>query len=158
MNEKTIKAIEEQLRLRNERLTLRTKEFGLSAKKWRRWGIAFAVGLLLVICGMTVFFGGVGLWKLSGKILSMENRNIKENEKTDTPQITPPTVPVNILAVVSSLTKCDAGTVKAESKTTPDTCPLVVAVIMYGLFVLAGLGVATFTVNHIAKFNNEVEG
>ena len=170
MNEKTIKAVEEQLRLRNERLALREKEFRLSAKYWRGRGIALAVVTLFVICGMAVFFGGIGLWKLSGTILSMEKRNIEENIKSEAqntppkedgdamrPEATPLTVPVNGLAVISHPTNGGATIVTAENKTTPDRWPLVVTVMMYGLLVLAGLGVAAFTVKHIANYHNELE-
>ena len=113
MNEDTIKMIEEQLRLRNERQALREKEYSLSAKKWRARGTTLAIVALFVICGMAVCYGGWGVHSFSETIANKEKIQ--------------------------------------------DTWPLVIAVIMNGLFVLAGLGVAAFTVKNIANYNNELE-
>ena len=199
MNENTIKVIEEQLRLRSERLTLSEKEFRLEEKKRRGRGITLAVVALFVICGMAVFFGGCGLWNLSGKIVNVEkydgdptpkengdatraegathmetgncltsgsitnmdkcksSTKPKENGDTACLETTTNTMLINNLAVVSPPAKGEVGIVKAENKMTPDRWPLVVAILMYGLLVLAGLGVAAFTVKHIANYHNELE-
>ena len=195
MNEHTIKAIEEQLRLRSERLALNEKEFRLEEKKRQAQVTTCVIKLLLVICLITVCIGGCGLWDLSGKIVSMEKCNIEENKKSDAQKTTQPTVPnnyltpysivsrekckgdttpkenedaacleamsltvpVNGLALLSSPQKGNAVIVQAENKMISDRWPLVVAVMMYGLLVLAGLGVAAFTVKHIANHHNELE-
>ena len=170
MNEDTIKMIEEQLRLRTERQALREKEYNLSAKKWRARGTTLAIVALFVICGMAVCFGGMELCKLSGKILNMNtNPQPENNEKMlpfmvlceflskcvkSQPEII---VPGNGLTVVSPPPQGEAVIVKAESKMIPDTWPLVVAVIVNGLIVIVGLGVATLTVKNIANYNNELE-
>jgi len=157
MNEHTIKAVEGQLRLRNERLALREKEFGLWAKKWR----VIAIVVLLLICGTVVFFGGMGLCKLSKDILSMKNCDndnpSQESKKDDTQKTTTYMVPSNSLAVVTPPAKGDAVILKPESKMVSDKWLLVVYVIVNGMLVLAGLGVAAITVKNIANYNNELE-
>ena len=160
MNEDTIKAIEEQLRLRNERLALREKEFGLSAKKWRVRGTAFAIVVLLGICGMAVFFGGTGLGNLSGEINKPQS-SASPGENPDTvdkqsPVKTSITPPANSLTVVSP-EKGKNVVVKAESNTISDKWPLMVAIIVNGVLVIVGLGVAALTVKNIANYNNELE-
>lgn len=180
MNEDTIKAIEEQLRLRNERLALREKEFGLSVKKWRSWGAAFAIVALLGICGMVVYFGGTELGNLSGEISNMSVKRQSENNEGKKPKTTPYTpdgitpgkgieqqpennketsqitLSDNNLVVVSP-EKGKNVIVKAESNMISDKWALVVAVIVNGVLVIVGLGVAAFTVKNIANYNNELE-
>ena len=155
MNENTIKAIEEQLRLKSERLALREKEFGLSAKKWRGWGTALAIVAFLGICGMAVCFGGIGLYKLSGEVANMSVKRQPENNESEK-QKSLTTLSNNSLVVVFPK-KGENVIVKTESNMISDRWALVTAIIVHGVLVISGLAVAAFTVKKIANYNNELE-
>ena len=160
MNTETIKTIEEQFRLGNERLAFQEKKHALIERNCRTYGGILAIVALFVICGMAVYFGGTGMSTLStlyGDILTMNECGLNPSQKcesTVSQNATTLMVPENSLTVVPSSSENGPVILKAEGNMVSDRWPLLIAMILNGTLVFAGLGVAAYTVKNIAN-NNE---
>ncbi|MDR3088907.1 MAG: hypothetical protein LBU39_03720 [Desulfobulbaceae bacterium] len=201
MTEAEIKAIEEQMRLREKKLALDEKDRVLRERKWRVTGGIWWNGFVMIFCVALIGLGGCNFWKLTNDASQSTNggrgflfaalfapiaKNNKQQEQkssgaspsvssepSDQEKADPeakdregarqweriinsspynnqhqgPLV-VNSVHSVSQHNQKEAGkNGEFEQKASESfrQWPLVVALLMNGFFILAGLGVAALT-------------
>ena len=157
MHEEEQKAIEEIVALREKRLALDEKRHALRMKQLHPWGVGLCAVAVFALCGMSVLIGAgeFGSRKFGdfNSIIAASKCYPKDKAHTATQTVS------NAVSVatgnVSSATNSALPTTTSAVITTtltPDSdrgCPHtwlpVIALILKGLFVLVGLGVAAFT-------------
>lgn len=179
MNEEEKRAIETQLALQERRLALRERQHNLSAKEWRKWGALVGGVVVFLLCFVVVGIGGCDFnfcdkatkdkaWCWSSYTNQCDDSAAQgmtnivvasvaktANKTNDVVHVTIP-LPDNSLGVIMPNSQT---TVVLQSALPKKACPChafpIAALILKGLFIFVGLGVAAFTVRAIANRNDD---
>jgi len=174
MDESDKKAIEDQFLLRERVLVLKKKQQELNKETWRRWGTFFSVLLVFVFCGWVIYIGGNGIGGFGDESTSFIDKYVthsceravspstmtnivamsKIRNGTNVTHMAP--LPANSFAFITP----NASTTVALRNDVPGkdcgNSPLpIITLILKGLFIFAGLGIAAYTVNIISKNKND---
>lgn len=152
MNEIEKAAIEEELALRDKFLAFKRKRQEFNRETWRRTGISMGVGFILLLCGAVILFGGWEIYHITNE--NVENEKPRECMNTNFTLIPLGTKgnksggKFSLVATNGPLSVIDfpqkSIILKPELKSCPHSWVPNVALIMNGIFILTGLGVAIF--------------
>jgi len=159
------RVIETQLALKEKALALKERQHDLEAKKFRLLGATIGTIVLLTLCFLAVFFGGIGIMFMNvDTYIAKQNTDTKsspaqiENGAPKKPHS--PTsassgcVPIINAPVYNNNTIGSSQSGVTEKEFSP-YLPITVLMILKGLLVFAGLGIAAYTVRIIAHTNND---